>query len=302
MTADERSLIDLIRLCRGQTKFTPEKTFQLLKEYTLVIPDDQEMLHLLNLGQNHEQKCDYKQVQEMELEIEKKRLEEDSESIQDYKEYQWQKRIETCRGVWKKSLEAEVNNLSELDKQRMLALKNSVIDNVWSDLRRIIRNLPASYNYRRHFDDCSTDQIVESMLPYFVQNLDHDVMQLLAGKDHKNLFRQEYSKLIEDVCHRVQSSTIRSSALYRLLETNNQYRLVDEDSFVRDWLESFAVCKVITRRESLGKFVTGGLYDALKKKYPKPGVGEIVRQCFNSNCGGKVPDTHPAQPYKTVSQ
>lgn len=275
-TPDRDTLFDSIRLDKEDT-LTPEKTLELLEEYNLVDPDDEVMSSLLNLSKNHEEKCGFDEVQEIRYQIMQNL--KDSESIKAYKRDQWQKLVAACKEVWKGVLIRDVASLLEEDRQRIKALKESILCNVdrpETNDNKTKGNCPSRYNYKRRFYDVGS-RFPESIIPYFEQNIDHSVMKALAENNHKVLFNQDYQKLIGQLCSNVHNKMKKSRILYAIFEWEMDKSYVDDDEFVRDWLENLQVCKTITRKRDLSE----ELYLALKQKHV--GFAEKIIKFFSGN-------------------
>lgn len=255
-TSDRDTLFDIICLDKDGT-LTPEKTLELLEEYNSVDPHDEGMLKLLNLSKNHEQKCGFDEVQE--IRYQNVQNQNDSESIKAYKKDQWEKLVSACKEVWKGVLDRDVASLSEKDRQRIKALKESILCNVDKGTKG---KCSSRYNYKRRFFDVGS-RFSESIMPYFEKNIDHNVMKALTGNNHKVLFNQDYQKLIGQLCSNVNNKMKKSRILFAVFEWEGDKSYVDQDEFIRDWLENLQVCKTITRKQNLSE----ELYLALKEKH-----------------------------------
>lgn len=274
--SDRETLFDEIYL-NERGPMTPGITLDKLEEYNMIDPDDKQVSRLISLSKYHKDKCGFERVREIRDEIESLYSAQDSTAIKKYKNYQWQKRFEVCKEVWKNDLKTEVDNLSELYRQQIKALKDSIFKNLPKTKNDIMFKKDTSrYDFKNKFLDHNIVNIALSILPYFEGSIGDDAKQVAT---HEDIYNEHYHEIVEDLCYRVREQLHQPALVYQLFSYDRETNLSD-DEFVLDWLENLEVCKVIHRRE---KIISRVLYKALKQKYPGPGIAS-ARNCFNGHC------------------
>lgn len=288
-TLDKETLVDLIHK-DVERDLAPEKILEYLQEYNKIDPADEEIAELIELSRNQGEKCFnleffrdfYKHKRDDRFPKSRRMI---SGAIKSYKKDQWRKFVFTCKGVWGKTLEEDVESLTDEDRQQMLVLKHSIFDNILCDefmpsgarARGIKPSKPA---YQNKFYDTSSKKISEAMVKYFEQSCsNHELKELSSSSDK---YRQKYGELVLDLCSRVRKQLERSSRFYELFVYTDE-NFVDDDKFVTDWLESLEVCRVVSavkRRDDIPKY----LRKELKVKHPGVGLVEKLRGCYGKEC------------------
>lgn len=102
------------------------------------------------------------------------------------------------------------------------------------------RVLPGA-NYRKKFSSFKTRALASGVYPYFEQNL-----SLINEKDS---FKNEFKRLVTDLCSNVRSKLKPSIELYDWFVYKDETNFVDGDIYTRNWLENIEICRVVEAKQ-----------------------------------------------------
>lgn len=237
---------------------SPEKTLEYLKILLDLEPEDgQYLTRLIELSENHAEKCDSSSIKAFFV-----LNQQDSKGIEAYKRHQWNNRKYACLETWKKNLATEVHTLTRDEVQLVNRLTHSV-------LQQLSRS-----NYKLGFIQTGTREFSYGVLPYFVENNNHQVGELLKGQGHKHAYDDEYARLVTNLCSSFKSKLKNSIDLFELFIHVDQTNSVDDDQFIKHWLENIEVCRTVDSRKLP---IQRELFKLLKEQYRQPGC---VGSCF----------------------
>lgn len=251
-----------------------EKHLEVMKELASKLPEKYGIYKsLIELSENHSQKCDYKEILKFRQEVESIFYRGDSIDLKFYKTYQWKKRVLACRDFWKTNLKNEVETLNELDEKAVNAIKKAVIERMDKENRAV--------GYRGYFMGQGF-AYAAGLTSYLEQIKVHEPKDWLQGKKGKHLLQKDIDEFImkpcEDVREHLGTMKIYDTFVFSRYTSDN---IVNGDEFLKNWLEAVGICKrIVDTRESF----LGEIYKRLKEensKYTK--VGKALN-CLGLNC------------------
>lgn len=132
--------------------------------------------------------------------------------------------------------------------------------------KSVFQNVVQS-NYKSSFLEIGTAEFASGILPYFVKNIKYPIYKLLRGMGHEKLYKEEFQRLVLNLCESVEFEFKRTVGLFKLFIYTDESLFVDDDQSIKFWLENIEVCKTVNSRQ-IG--IRRELYKLLKDKYPKP--------------------------------